>query len=50
MTVNLEQANALIEEYKSLVTDLQGEIIALRNTIKELEFEMECLTDKFYEV
>lgn len=50
MTANLEQANALIEEYKVLVRDLQGEIIALNRKVEELEFELTSLHDREYEI
>lgn len=50
MTVNLEQANALIEEYKVLVRDLQGEIITLNRRVEELEFELSTTHDREYEI
>lgn len=57
MTVNIEQANALMKEYADLIKTQQGEIIELKkqigilqDTIKELNFELSCEMNKEYDV
>ncbi len=57
MTVNINQANALIKEYADLIKTQQGEIIDLQKqikllneTIQELKFELSCELNKEYDV
>jgi hypothetical protein len=50
MTVNLDQANALIKEYADLIKTQQGEIIEMRGQIQQLKFELSSVLNKEYDV
>jgi hypothetical protein len=50
MTVNLDQANALIKEYADLIKTQQGEIIEMRGQIQQLKFELSSHLNKEYDV
>lgn len=47
--LNVNQANALIEEMKILVRDLQNQIALQQRKIEDLEFEIESTNNKFYD-
>jgi hypothetical protein len=50
MTVNIQQANALMKEYADLIKDQQGQIIEMRKQIEQLKFELSSHLNKEYDV
>jgi hypothetical protein len=50
MTINIEQANALMREYAYLIKDQQGQIIEMRKQIEQLKFELSSQLNKEYDV
>ena len=50
MTVNIQQANALMKEYADLIKEQQGEIIEMRKQIEQLKFELSSQLNKEYDV
>jgi hypothetical protein len=50
MTINIEQANALMREYADLIKDQQGQIIEMRKQIEQLKFELSTQSNKEYDV
>lgn len=50
MTVNIQQANALMKEYADLIKDQQGQIIEMRKQIEQLKFELSSQLNKEYDV
>jgi hypothetical protein len=50
MTINIEQANALMREYADLIKDQQGQIIEMRKQIEQLKFELSSQSNKEYDV
>lgn len=50
MTINIEQANALMREYADLIKDQQGQIIEMRKQIEQLKFELSSQLNKEYDV
>ena len=47
--LNVNQADALIEEMKTLIRDLQNQIALQQRKIEDLEFEIESTNNKFYD-
>jgi hypothetical protein len=50
MTINIEQANALMREYADLIKEQQGQIIEMRKQIEQLKFELSSQLNKEYDV
>jgi hypothetical protein len=49
MTVNIDQANALVKEYADLIRSLQAENLELKEKVIELEFELNAEHNKEYD-
>lgn len=47
--LNVNQADALIEEMKTLIRDLQNQIALQQRKIEDLEFAIESNNNKFYD-
>lgn len=47
--LNEKQADALIKEMQDLIHDLQNQIAFQTEEIKQLEFEVRSIQDRFYD-
>lgn len=47
--LNEKQADALIKEMQDLIHDLQNQIAFQNEEIKQLEFEVQSIQDRFYD-